>query len=143
MTLADDLLSVARNARGIAGGLGFRPHTVQIITEHFSGQHTGESPVGDEVFDVVEGNSQPPRVRQMKDDEVALMGLTGSVFEVGPMTPSAALDELLFGAMATGTTRYVLITGPLAQNGAKCRIVSKRADRPLRRMMRVVPESVP
>lgn len=141
MALADTLLPVAREARGIAGNLGFRPHTVAIVTEYFSGQHTGEDSIGDEIFDVVEGDGQPPRVRQLKDDEVALMGLTGSVLEIGPMTPSDALDEQLFGAAPKGSTRYVRVTGPLAPNGAKFRIVGKRADRPLRRIIRVVPET--
>lgn len=141
MTFADDLLPVAFDARGIAGSLGLRVHTVALLVTYYSGQHTGEEAIGDELTPLVEGDGYPPRVRQMKDEELALGNLQPGTLEVGPLTPEfsggGVSDETLFGVLPTGATRYVVITGPLAPNGAKYEIIASRRDKPLRRVLRI------
>lgn len=142
-TLVEELLPELYEVRGEMGELGFRPHTVEIVVTHWSGQHTGEVHEGDEVTAITEGAGQPPKVRALKDDEIALGNLNNGTLEVGPITPEFAgggtSDDLLFGAIPRGATKYVRITGPLAPNGAMYRIRASRRDRSLRRMLTIEP----
>jgi hypothetical protein len=143
VTLADDLMSVVYEGRAIAGSLGFRPHTVAIVATTWTGQHTGEGSGIPESTPIVEANSQPPRVRWLNSEEIALANLGSGIVEIGPITPSfsgGGTDlETLAGDVQTGATRYVLITGPQHPNGAVYRITDISAERPLRYMLKAAP----
>lgn len=142
-TLADRLKRTVYRGRAIAGTLGFRPYTVAILTERWLGQHTGESGPHPEETAITEGSSQPPKVRWLNDDEVALANLGSGAIEVGPITPLFAAGgtdlETLAGDLDRNTTRYLKITGPKHPNGARYRITSISAGRALRYMLRAVP----
>lgn len=141
MTLADDLLGVARNARGIAGEKGFRVHSVARITR-FKGSNI-RNVVGDEVVAIAEGAAldQPPRVRWMTEEEIAVGSLAKGTIEIGAITPSDALDAWLRGDdMGAGDERYIRITGPHTRpSGDLYRVKSWNAARPLRRMIQAEP----
>lgn len=139
MALSDDLIPVAREARGIAGTLGFRPHTVERITRFKSGSIRDF--VSAETIAIVEGNGQPPRVRWMSEEEVTIGSLAKGTIEIGAITPSDALDEWLRGdGMAAGDERYIRITGPKTRpSGDLYRVKSWNAARPLRRMIQAEP----
>ncbi len=143
MTLAERLKRTVYKGRGIAGTLGFRAHTVAIVSESYSGQHTGESSANIDETPLVEGAGQPPKVRWLKDDEIALGNLAGGTIEVGPITPEFAGGgtdlDLLMGQLERGATRYVRITGPKHTDGALYRIAEIRAERALRYIIRAVP----
>lgn len=143
MTLAEDLKSVVFNARGIAGSLGFRTHRVYILDERWTGQHTGEGGPFPEQNEIVEGSSQPPKVRWLTDEEIAVGGLGSGSIEVGPITPafSGGGTDLttIAGALEQNATRYLMIVGPRHPDGARYRITSIRAERALRYMIRAAP----
>lgn len=143
MTLADDLMQVVFDGRGIAGSLGFRPYRVYIVAESYTGQHTGEGGGNIDETEIVEGSNQPPKVRWLKDEEIAVGNLAGGTIEVGPITPEFSGGgtslELLAGELDRGATRYVRIVGPKHPNGAQYRLAEIRAERALRYMLRAVP----
>ncbi len=138
MTLADDLLPVVRAGRAIAGGYGFRVHTVERITRHKNGTVRGV--VDEDVVPIVEDNNQPPRVRWLKDEEIAVGSLAHGTVEIGAMTPNAALDAWLQGeGLQKGDERLIRITGPSCPKGDYFAITSVSAERPLRRMIQCKP----
>jgi hypothetical protein len=143
MTLADDLLPTVLAGRAIAGTLGFRPYRVYIVAESYTGPHTGESLANIDETEIVEGSSQPPKVRWLKDEEIAVGNLAGGTIEVGPITPEFAGGgtslELLAGELDRGATRHVRIVGPKHPDGARYRITEIRAERALRYTIRAVP----
>lgn len=144
MTLAAELLPDVYEARAIAGELGFRPHTVAIVVVSTPGLHTGDGTRTEVVTPITEANGQPPRVRWLKDEDLALGQLPLGTVEVGPITPAFAgggtETDLLTGAdLSVGEVRLLRITGPNHPNGADYTIRSVTADRPLRRVITAVP----
>lgn len=141
MTLADDLLATARNARGIAGGLGFRPHRVYRITRYKAGDI--REVAGEEETEITEGadNDQPPRVRWMTEEEIAVGSLAKGTVEIGALTPNDELDAWLRGdELSAGDERYIRLVGTQTGDlGALYRVKSFRAERPLRRMIQAEP----
>jgi hypothetical protein len=144
MTLRDDLLPTVYAARAIAGELGFRQHTVAIVTIPREGTHTGDGSRDETVTDITELGGQPPRVRWAKSEDVA-MGLVPKGFvTVGPITPEfsggGTAIELLSGSdLETGDVRLLRITGPSHPNGADYTINDVTSDRALRFMITAVP----
>lgn len=143
-TLAEELLPVVHDARAIAGELGFRPHTVALVVVTSSGTHTGDGTRTETVTAITEAGGQPPRVRWLKDEELALGQLAVGSIEVGAITPSFAGGgtdlALLTGAdMTTGQVRLLRITGPNHPSGADYCITSISADRTLRYMIQAAP----
>lgn len=144
MSLVEELRKTLFGARAIAGQLGFRPHTVAIIQTSWSGAHTGEGSSTESVIPITEGGGQPPKVRSLKDDEVAVGQLPQGTLEIGPVTPSfpgggTDLSYLTGANLDRGDERFVLITGPSAPNGSRYRVVSVNTDKALRYMIRAVP----
>ncbi len=139
MTLADDLKPVAFEARGIAGTLGFRPHRVYRVTA-YKGANIRDV-AGQEVTEITEGSGQPPRVRWLKSEEIAVGSLAHGSVEIGAITPSDELDAWLRGEdMAAGDERYLRIVGPkTTQEGDLYRVTSYAAEKPLRRMIQAAP----
>ncbi len=142
-TLAESLLATVRRGRGIAGELGFRVHTATVVAESYTGQHTGEDLANIDETPLLEGAGQSPKIRWLKDDEIALGNLAGGTIEIGPITPafSGGGTDLsaLAGSLERGATRHVRITGPKHPDGARYRITEIRAERALRYMIRAVP----
>lgn len=140
MTLRDELLPIVYDARGIAGELGFRTHTAAIVVASTSGTHTGDGSRTETVTALVEGNSQPPRIKWLKDDEVALGQLPKGSVTVGPITPTYTSLDLLNGTdMNDGEVRLLRITGPNHPDGADYTIHGVSADRALRYMITAYP----
>jgi hypothetical protein len=144
MTLADDVIEDVYEGRSIAGEEGFRVHTVAIVVVTTPGPHTGDGVRVENVTPIVEANGQPPRVRWLKDDEIALGQLPLGSVEVGPITPLFAGGgtdtDLLNGAnLSPGQVRLLRITGPNHPEGADYTIVGVKAERPLRRVITAKP----
>lgn len=132
-------MPVAFEARGIAGSLGFRPHRVYRIARY---KGTSIRDVdGEEVVEIVEGDNQPPRVRWLNSEEIAVGSLAEGTIEIGAITPNDELDAWLRGdGMSAGDERYIRIIGPrTSQNGDLYRVKSWNASRPLRRMIQAEP----
>ncbi len=140
MTLADDLISVARDARGIAGELGFRVTTVERITRYKTSNI--RKVASEEVVLIAEGANldQPPRVRTLKEEEIAVGALAHGSVEIGAITPSEELDAWLRGeGLAAGDERFIRLTGPRNPKGDLYSVKSYTADKPLRRMLTCEP----
>ncbi len=144
MTLADDLLPTVYEGRAIAGELGFRPHTVALVVRQSEGPYTGDGAIAEVVTAITEAGGQPPRVRWLDDEEIAVGGLSSGTIEVGAITPEhsgggTALSLLDGSELETGDVRLLRITGPHHPDGADYRIIGITAERPLRIMLRAVP----
>jgi hypothetical protein len=141
--LAERLLPTVYKGRAIAGKLGFRPHDVALLSERWSGSHTGDGSAYPDSTPITEADGQSPKVRWLKDDEVALGNIGAGAIEVGPITPAfpgggTELD-LLAASLDRGATRYLVITGPKHPVGARYRIARIEAGRTLRYVLRAEP----
>ncbi|HEX5076798.1 MAG TPA: hypothetical protein VFW03_26560 [Gemmatimonadaceae bacterium] len=142
-TLADRLKKTVYRGRAIAGGKGFRTHTVSLLDRSWTGQHTGEGSGIEQSTPITEANNQPPKVRWLKQDEIALANLAGGSVEIGPITPrndagTVGTDPALFTDVSdanTGKERYLLIKGPMHPTGAVYAIKSFRNEKALRIML--------
>lgn len=90
MALADSLKSLARSVRAIPGQMGLRPHRVFLVTETWDGGQVGEGTKASVEVELVEGDNQPPKVRQLTDERRALGDLAAGALEIGPVTPPDA-----------------------------------------------------
>lgn len=143
MTLADSLKPLARSIRGIPGTLGIRPHSVSLLEREWSGTYSGDGTRTDTSTAIVEGNGQPPKVRWLTDEDIAVGGLSAGTIEVGPITSDhdaiARIGDIRGDDLDAGDARYLVITGPKHPNGAKYRITEVRADRAIHYTLRARP----
>jgi hypothetical protein len=133
---AERQLAKVFKGRGIAGQKGFRTHSATGIIE-YADPTTGQGGIVRESLPFLEGNGQNPRIEWEKSDDVAFGNAPSNIVKVGPMTPSAALDDFFTRALDEGESRFVVIAGPNCPDSEKFAILDYDAGRPLRRMVRV------
>jgi hypothetical protein len=85
-----------------------------------------------------------PKIRWLKEDEIAVGGLLAGSVEIGPITPlhqggGTDLTALQGADLNTGDVRMLRITGPKHPTGADYRVTSLQADKALRYMIRAEP----
>jgi hypothetical protein len=146
MSYPEEWLAVVWSARNIPGVLGLRPHSVSIVNTAWTGDHTGDGARYSEVTPIVESGGYPPKVRWMKDDEIAVGDLPKGTAEIGPITPSFSGGGLdLAGVdgseLLKGETRQLLITGPQHPEGALYRVTNIKSERALHYMLRAEPRT--
>lgn len=144
MSFASDLLATVWNLRGLPGQYGIRPHTVALVQILNTGAHPGSVANEGVSTPLTEGNSQPPKVRWLKDEEIAVGALSSGTIEVGPITPAfdgggTDLTALQGADLQTNDQLYLRITGPKHPDGALYRITDLQCERALRYMIRAVP----
>jgi hypothetical protein len=139
-TFAERQLSKLHKFRGIAGQKGFRTHSATIVRT-FSNDTTGAGDIVRNTFPVLEGAGQNPKVVVTKGENVPFGNAPATLLTIGPVTPSAELDDFLMGGLGEQESRFVVITGPMFPDGEHCRIVHVDATKPLRRMVYVQAES--
>lgn len=147
MTLAESLLPMLHDVRSIPGALGLRPHTVSILTEEWSGANTGEGTVTPTTLTLEHAGSQNVKVRWLNSEELALSELPSGSIEVGPLTPEhynfgwpqVALLTDIKGALATGATKHLIVTGPMHPAGARYAITGFDASKAMRYMITAKP----
>lgn len=135
MTLADDLKPLLNSVRAIPGQLGLRPYQVAIIIGTWSGEYVGGGSKFEQARAITEGNNQPPKVRFLDEEALALSGSSGQQLlkgscTIGPITPVTTLATLL-PAVSEGQTVHVRLTGPAYPRGAKFAIKKVATDRAL------------
>jgi hypothetical protein len=134
MTLADDLRAIAHEVRSIPGDLGIRPYTVSVVVTTSAGDEFGEGTQTPTTTAITEANGQPPKVRWLSGDEIAIGGYSNDTVEVGPITPDHpgggnALSTIAPEPVGNNpTVRYVL-TGPNHPSGANYRLRDVKHDR--------------
>ena len=144
MTLASGLRKLAWSVRAIPGQLGVRPHRVSILKRTWSGSHVGDGTRTDVETDIVEAGGQPPKVRWLSDEELAVGGLNPGTVEIGPITPAfpgggTALSLLDGSTLDEGEVRHLWIVGPQHPNGAAYRVKKLTADRALHYKIQAMP----
>lgn len=77
---------VAGDARAVPGSYGLRRFRVYAIVREWTGATIGDGLSGDVVTELLEAG-YPPKVRELTGEEIAVNGLSGRTFEVGPFTP--------------------------------------------------------
>ena len=122
MALADGLREILFSSRSVAGQLGLRPHRVYMTErsfpeERFGGVHE------DDRDEITEGNSQPPKVRWLTGEELALGNFARETVEVGPITPrqgatGTALSQLVRNPDC-GDEFFFIIEGPRYPSGGR------------------------
>lgn len=147
MSFADDLKPLLWSIRAIPGQLGLRKYSVSIVTGINLGDHTGDDAGSYPEIPIVESGNQPPRVRQLSDEELALANMGAGLWKIGPFTPyfttgGADITDLLGKLLETGDTQYVKLTGPAFPAGALFRIVKVGHDHALHYDLTVAPVSV-
>lgn len=143
----DRYRAIAYRARAIAGEQhGLRPHTASIIQTIWSGAHTGDGSRSETETAIVEAGGQPPKIRWLNDEALALGNLAKGSVQVGPITPlfsggGTDLVAIQGTALLAGDTLHVRITGPKHPTGALYRITKVDEDRALRYMITAEPVS--
>lgn len=145
MALRDQLLPLVYSVRSIPGQLGIRPYRVSILIGTYAGAYTGRGDSIVEEYLVTEAGGQPPKVRQLNSEELALGNLGKGSLRIGPITPGFVGGgnpiESLKPCVAAGQTVHVMVTGPEYPNGAKFALKSFGSDHALHFTMDVEPVS--
>lgn len=133
-TFRDSILPSMNAIRAIPGQLGWRPYTIAIETRTWSGNEIGEGTETVTSTPIVEQYGQPPKVRWLDPEQLALGGYERATIEIGPMTPAypggGMLDTVLDPQnLANNSVVQFKLVGPLYPNGAYCRLVSFNHDR--------------
>lgn len=144
MAFADDFLPTLASIRAIPGQFGLRPHRVYLVVSSTSGTYPGDGQRDDILTELVEGDSQPPKVRWPKDEDVAMGLVPKGQATIGPITPAFStggtdLSDLSGVDLLAGDVRLLRITGPSHPDGADYRIVSVKADRAMHYMITAIP----
>lgn len=135
-TQRDSLRRIANRARAIPGAqFGLRPYTVSVTTISWTGDHPGEGTETVTTTAITE-LGQPPRVRQLSSEELALGSLPRGTVEVGPVTPDYAgggtsWSTLTGGGVAAGAEFFFTLTGPEFPTGARFVLAGSTSDRAL------------
>lgn len=144
MTLAAGLRKLAYSVRAIPGQLGVRPHRVSVLRRSWSGPHVGDGTRTDVEVDIVEAGGQPPKVRWLSDEELAVGSLNPGTVQIGPITPAfpgggTNLGTLDGSALTAGQVRHLWIVGPQHPNGAAYKVTKLTADRALHYTIQATP----
>jgi hypothetical protein len=140
----DRFRRIAFRYRSKPGDYGLRQHTVEIVDATWSGSFAGEGTKTQTVLALVERTGQPPKVRWLKEDEIALGNLAQGTIEIGPITPDCSaggipIDTLMSATLAVGGTHHLRITGPQHTSGAFYKVTFKAADHALHWTLRAEP----
>jgi hypothetical protein len=142
MALADDLKPIIDEIRGIPGSLGLRPNRVYLVRAVWSGEHTGELDETQDLTEITVGDSQPPKVKIISDEQKALGQLADGSIEIGPITPTytgggIAVSSLYARSLNRGETLHVKVVGPAGTN--YYRITEVMTDRAMHYKFRAEP----
>jgi len=113
---------IAQKLRAIPGKLGLRAYTVQRVLRQWDGARAGEGNLTETVTQIVVGEGQPPQVRWLTDEELALGGFDKGTVKVGPVTPTTPgggyETEFLRPFPPPNTLLHYVLTGPEYPRGA-------------------------
>lgn len=142
MTLADSLKPALRRIRSIPGILGLRPYRIFVRKSQRNGDFFVE---GDLSFTEVEitNNNQPPKVKQLNDEQLAIANLSQGAIEVGPITPAwtdggISLDDVSKTSI-NSQIRFKVVS-PQFPDGAFYSLHSLKTDRSMHYLITLFPE---
>lgn len=133
---------IANRCRAIPGQHGLRPWRVFTYVGAWSGtDHFGDGTRTDTETELLE-NGQPPRVRQVSPERVALgVGLEGGDLEIGPVTPivGTAWADLNGGSTDANESFRVRLSNEETGAVLHCVLVTVRTDKALHTTLTVRP----
>ncbi len=132
---------LANRYRRIPGELGLRPWRVFALVGAWSGTDAGEGTRTDTETELLE-HGQPPKVRQVKADQVALdTGLQNGDYVIGPVTPvvGTAWDAIVGSNAAANQAFQFRITNSETGDDHRCVLVTITSDHALNTMITVRP----
>lgn len=138
---------LAYELRAMAGrDFEIRPYTVSVVTKVWSGSQPGEGSATTTTTAITEDDGQPPKVRVLNDEQIALGGLPRGAVKVGPITPDfpgggTAFDTLSPASLDAGDSFYYVLTGPDYPSGARFVLKEAQADRTFGYFVTLVPMS--
>jgi hypothetical protein len=121
---------IANRYRSIPGEHGLRPWRVYSVVSTWSGDHPGEGTRSDVEEELLE-NGQPPRVRQVKAEQVALgTGLESGDWMVGPVTPvvGSSWAKLSGGSAVANDSWRIRLVHDETEEDLHCVVVSITSD---------------
>lgn len=135
MALAQDLLPTLYQGRALLGTFGLCPYTVERVVRAWSGSTPGDGTRTETVVAIVEDGNQPPEVRALTDEELAIGNCPSGTMRVGPITPSfsgggTAATFLAGSDLAAGEEMLYRLTGPEAPSGRLYTLHALHADDP-------------
>lgn len=133
-TFRDAILPSVNAIRAIPGTLGWRPYSLTIERRTWSGAEIGEGTETITSTPITEANGQPPKIRWLNNEQLALGGYEKATVEIGPMTPAYPGGGILASvlepsSLPNNTVVQYKLVGPAYPNGAYGRIVSFNHDR--------------
>jgi hypothetical protein len=139
---------IAARARRVPGEHGLRPYSVAIVVGTWSGRYIGGGAKYEQLEHIREANGQPPKVRFLSEEALALAASAGEGLQkgsctIGPITPpfaggGTALSDLV-PAVHERQTVHVQLTGPAYPDGAKFVVKEVKTDRALHWMLTCEP----
>lgn len=132
-TFRDSILPSVNAIRAIPGQLGWRPYTLTIETRTWSGAEIGEGTETVTLTPITEQYGQPPKIRWLDTEQLALGGYERATIEIGPMTPAYPGGGILASTLEphnlpNNTVVQYKLVGPAYPTGVYCRIVSFNHD---------------
>ena len=147
MGFKNDIRKLAYELRAMAGrDFEIRPYTVSVVTKAWSGDQPGEGTAVTTTTAITEADGQPPKVRVLNDEQLALGNLPRGAIKVGPITPDfpgggKSFDTLSPAGLAAGDSFYYVLTGPDYPSGARFVLKETQADKTFGYKVTLVPMS--
>lgn len=133
---------IAERCRRIPGEHGLRPWRVFASVGVWSGStHFGDGVRTDTEVELLE-HGQPPKVRQVKADEIALgVGLQSGDMVIGPVTPIVGTEwaTLLGDSAAANNSFRFRLTNAETGDDMQCDLITITGDRALHTTITVRP----
>lgn len=134
MSLRGDLRSVVHEVRAIPADFGVRPYQAFAVTRLWSGEEPGEG--ADEICreEITEARGNPPRIRFLNVEEIAVGGFESGTVELGPVTPDfpgggTLIDSVKRSGGGRRTLLHIELVGPEFPTGANFKLKETFSDR--------------
>lgn len=135
MGFRDDIRELAYELRALPGrDFEIRPYIVKVVIRSWTGTYAGEGGTTTTETTITEADGQPPKVRFLDDEQLALSGLARGAVEVGPITPDfpgggTSWATLSGNGADPGEQFYYVLTGPEVPLGARYTLVGGKTDK--------------
>lgn len=141
MSFRDALLPAIDSIRGIPDRLfGIRLWRVWLRVVAWDGPAVGIGAQTVTETEIAHSDGSRPKVREMRSRDIVASGgvLEAATYEVGPLTPTDAMLELMSPAAGAGREVMFRVTGPgLPSAGALCKRVEGDEMRPFTGLLRL------
>ena len=142
MTRIDRYRRIAERYRATPGKHGLRPYRIFVVNASRSGAYGLEGTLTETETELLE-SGQPPKVRQLKAEELALNDMGAGGIKVGPITPTHSSGGIDFSTLTAATASTMLrfrVVSPGSTDGVYFRLFSANDDRAIHYTLTLYPE---